>query len=49
MNNRIFKNCNIKPFPMIEIWKDLLKTNQLYGIESVQDFYVAIDDTCKTC
>ena len=38
MNNQIFKNCNIKPFPMIKIWKDLLQNNQLYGVESFQEF-----------
>ena len=38
MNNQIFKNYNVKPFPMIKIWKDLLKTNQLYGVESFQKF-----------
>ena len=38
MNNQIFKNCNIKSFPMIKIWKDLLQNNQLYGVESFQEF-----------
>ena len=38
MSNRIFKKFNIKPFPMIDVWRNLLKINQLYGIESFQKF-----------
>ena len=39
LNRKIFKNYEIKNFPISEIWKKLLEKNKLNGFESFNKFY----------
>ena len=39
INKRLFKLCSVNNFSISEIWKQLLKNDELYGYESLEDFY----------
>ena len=39
LNRKIFKNYEIKNFPISEIWEKLLEKNKLNGFESFNKFY----------
>ena len=39
VNKSLFKSCSVNSFSISEIWNKLIKKNQLYGFESLEDFY----------
>mgnify|MGYP001236662131 FL=1 len=39
INKDLFKSYTIKSFSISEIWNKLLKTNELYGYESLENFF----------
>ena len=43
LNKKIFTNYKVKNFSIIEIWNSLIEKNELYGFESINDFYHLTD------
>ena len=43
LNKKIFTNYKIKNFSIIEVWNSLIEKNELYGFESINDFYHLTD------
>ena len=38
LNNEVFNNCKIEPFPINDIWNKLIIQKSLYGFESNENF-----------
>ena len=43
LNKKIFTNYKVKNFSIIEVWNRLIEKNELYGFESINDFYHLTD------
>ncbi len=43
LNKKIFTNYKVKNFSIIEVWNSLIEKNELYGFESINDFYHLTD------
>ena len=43
LNKKIFINYKVKNFSIIEVWNSLIEKNELYGFESINDFYHLTD------
>ena len=43
LNKKIFTNYKVKNFSIIELWNSLIEKNELYGFESINDFYHLTD------
>ena len=43
LNKKIFTNYTVKNFSIIEVWNSLIEKNELYGFESINDFYHLTD------
>ena len=43
LNKKIFTNYKVKNFSIIEVWNGLIEKNELYGFESINDFYHLTD------
>ena len=43
LNKKIFTNYKVKNFSITEVWNSLIKKNELYGFESINDFYHLTD------
>ena len=43
LNKKVFTNYKVKNFSITEVWNSLIKKNELYGFESINDFYHLTD------
>ena len=43
LNKKIFTNYKVKNFSITEVWNSLIEKNELYGFESINDFYHLTD------
>ena len=43
LNKKIFTNYKVKNFSITEVWNNLIEKNELYGFESINDFYHLTD------
>ena len=43
LNKKVFTNYKVKNFSITEVWDSLIKKNELYGFESINDFYHLTD------
>ena len=43
LNKNVFVNYKVKNFSIVQVWNSLIKKNELYGFESINDFYHLTD------
>ena len=43
LNKKVFTNYKVKNFSITEVWNNLIEKNELYGFESINDFYHLTD------
>ena len=43
LNKKVFTNYKVKNFSITEVWNSLIEKNELYGFESINDFYHLTD------
>ena len=43
LNKKVFANYKVKNFSITEVWNSLIEKNELYGFESINDFYHLTD------
>ncbi len=43
LNKNVFVNYKVKNFSIVQIWNRLIEKNELYGFESINDFYHLTD------
>ena len=43
LNKKVFTNYKVENFSITEIWNSLIEKNELYGFESINDFYHLTD------
>ena len=43
LNKKIFTNYKVKNFSITKVWNSLIEKNELYGFESINDFYHLTD------
>jgi MurNAc alpha-1-phosphate uridylyltransferase len=43
LNKNVFVNYKVKNFSIVQVWNRLIEKNELYGFESINDFYHLTD------
>jgi len=43
LNKNVFVNYKVKNFSIVQVWNSLIEKNELYGFESINDFYHLTD------
>ena len=43
LSRKLFENCNIKSFSIIDVWNNLIKEERLFGFENYNKFYHLTD------